>query len=183
MPQSATEPAEQALPEGDGTEAAPLGPKIVLTPQDIARLWSKIDQRAPDECWPWTAGRHTWGYGQFWVSSVGRCPGAHHVIALLHHGPAPEGMQALHSCDNPPCCNPAHIRWGTPGENMAERDARGRNAHGERQHLARLTAATVRQMRAAYAAGVGTPELGRQFGVHTSTAWAAVTRRTWRHVA
>lgn len=175
MAETTTEPAAP----GDDTPRT----EIALTPHDVARLWSKIEVRGPDECWSWKAGLHSFGYGQFWVNSILRSPGAHHVIALLSYGPAPSGMQALHSCDNPSCCNPAHIRWGTPGDNMADRDERGRNAHGERQHLARLTADLVRQMRAVHATGVGTPELGRRFGVHTSTAHAAVTRKTWRHVA
>ncbi len=42
MAQTSTEPAEQALPDGDGTEAAPLGPKHELVTTSAALI-----QRAP----------------------------------------------------------------------------------------------------------------------------------------
>ncbi len=178
-------PAEQEATLGDKHEPTATGqalPEALLTPRDIERFWSKVDRRGPDECWPWMHGQHDFGYGQFWVNAVGRCLGAHRIVAFLAYGTDADRPCALHSCDNPPCCNPAHLRWGTFGENAAERDMRGRVAHGERQGLSKLTAATVRQMRAEYASGVLTPELGRRFGVHTATAWSAVTRKTWRHV-
>jgi len=152
-----------------------------LTVEDERRFWSKVDVRGPDDCWPWTAGRGSWGYGQFWLSSLGRSPQAHRVAAHLGIGPGHGNV--LHRCDNPPCCNPAHLYWGTPGDNMRDRDERGRQAFGERIGVARLTAADVSAMRAAYADGVGTPELGRRFGVHTATAHRVVTRATWRHIA
>lgn len=39
-------------------------------------------------------------------------------------------MHVLHSCDNPPCCNPAHLFLGTNADNTADRHAKGRDARG-----------------------------------------------------
>ena len=42
------------------------------------------------------------------------------------HGPIPDGLLVLHSCDNPSCVNPDHLRVGTQAENIQDRDAKGR---------------------------------------------------------
>lgn len=51
---------------------------------------------------------------------------AHRVSYELHHGPIPQGALILHSCDNPGCVNPAHLRAGTQSENILEAFAKGR---------------------------------------------------------
>ncbi|MFB9187253.1 HNH endonuclease signature motif containing protein [Dactylosporangium sucinum] len=52
---------------------------------------------------------------------------AHRVAWEVANGqPIPDGLQVLHSCDNPPCCNPAHLSIGTQAENMQQMVARGR---------------------------------------------------------
>jgi hypothetical protein len=51
---------------------------------------------------------------------------AHRFSFEIHHGAIPDGLDVLHSCDNKPCVNPAHLRAGTPSENMREAYARGR---------------------------------------------------------
>ncbi len=105
--------------------------------QDVVeRFWSKVDRSGgPDACWPWTAHRGSDGYGKTWT---GHCKIMAHRFALeLTDGPATfEGAEAMHACDNRPCCNPAHLRWGTRRENAADMVAKGRQAHGDR-HVSR----------------------------------------------
>lgn len=67
----------------------------------------------------------------------------HRLVFTLKYGPIPPGMLVLHSCDNPPCCNLAHLRLGTDRDNADDRIARGRSKGrcqvGERNWRARLS--------------------------------------------
>jgi hypothetical protein len=45
---------------------------------------------------------------------------------VIATGIDPHHLHALHSCDRPQCCNPAHLRWGTVTENMQDKIQRGR---------------------------------------------------------
>lgn len=92
------------------------------------RFWAKVDVRGPDDCWPWLGCRDRDGYPKIKVDGTYRR--ATHVALMIDGRPRIGNLQALHSCDNPPCCNAKHLRWGTTVENMADKTARGRQARG-----------------------------------------------------
>lgn len=91
------------------------------------RFWSKVD-RSGDGCWEWQAkSRSPFGYGVMRIGGTpGRLVGAHRLAWQYTNGPIPEGLCVLHDCDNPPCCNPAHLHLGTKGDNATEKVERGR---------------------------------------------------------
>lgn len=104
------------------------------------RFWSKTDRTG--ECWVWTGARRSadqYGGGTYGVLSQqtdGRRVHsyAHRRAYELTYGPIPPGLFVLHSCDNPPCINPAHLSLGTSAENMAEAGKRHRVPEGKRHH-------------------------------------------------
>lgn len=117
----------------------------------MERFWIKVDKKGDDECWNWTGGKMLNGYGQFFHNK--KTTGSHRASWELHNNQKiPAGMFVLHSCDNPPCVNPAHLRVGTPLENMKDRSLRGRcGACGAKNNnknaLEKLTDEQVREIR------------------------------------
>ncbi len=151
-----------------------------FTPKQIERFWSKVDRSGgTDACWPWTGARHHFGHGG--VSLNGKSLRPHRVVFFLVHARWPEPC-GLHYCDNPPCCNPAHIFEGTKAENSADRDRKGRTARGESHWLARLTERDVVEIRRRYEAGQMPAIIANDYRVHPATVYDVVQRRTWRHV-
>ena len=155
------------------------------------RFWAKVDRSGGREaCWPWIAGRNKGGkgYGVCGYDSPTGDRMAHRVAWFLANGPIPDGMSVLHRCDNPPCCNPAHLFLGTYLDNARDRQAKGRGADnhrempGEAHPRAKLTDDDVRAIRAEYAAGTPALDLARRFGVNRPTIYNVAHRRRWKHV-
>lgn len=99
----------------------------------IERFRNLVDERGEDECWPWLASCKD-GYGRFKISSYETVI-ASRVALVLEHGVEHMDLHALHSCDNPPCCNPKHLRWGTPVDNASDKIERKRWKGGDQAGL------------------------------------------------
>ena len=86
-------------------------------------------KRMPNGCLEWSLGTSKAGYGQ--ISVNGKHVYTHRVAWELVNGPIPSGTHIRHYvCDNPPCCDPEHLRSGTPTENMGDMIAKGRGRSG-----------------------------------------------------
>lgn len=53
---------------------------------------------------------------------------------------------------------------------------------GSRCRNAKLTEADIPKIRARYAAGVSTTDIGKEFGISGPRAYEIATRRAWTHV-
>src|SRR4249920_2252189 len=108
------------------------------------RLWAKVIKAGENECWLWNAHCNACGYGT--IQLDGRSLLAHRVVYEITHGSIPVGMNVLHRCDNPACCNPAHLWLGSQVENIADMNAKGRNGNVGRG----MTAESIAKREATY---------------------------------
>lgn len=110
----------------DGT---PLDAKLRLEGKtDVERFWNGVEIKSENECWEWTWMKNKQGYGlKRWF---GKMELAHRIAFIVSGGViTPERPCVLHSCDNPPCCNPKHLSNGTVLENNQERHRKGRTSN------------------------------------------------------
>ena len=161
-------------------------------------FWKQLTVTA-NGCREWPRHRNKYGYGVVKRAAFRDWP-AHRVAWVLANGSIPDGMRILHRCDNPPCCEPAHLFVGTTGDNNRDAVGKGRQRHGE-GHWARrdparwetvrqlgtrqttkLDPAKVRAIRAARADGQPIKLIAEQYGISVSQAANVIHRRRWAHV-
>lgn len=106
---------------------------------EAARFLNEVVLRhAGDDCLIWPYGKTTAGYGAIMLKN--RLTHVHVHVCTVAHGPKPIGrIEAAHSCGNPSCCAPQHLRWATPRENALDKRGHGTMPRGERHHWARLS--------------------------------------------
>lgn len=144
------------------------------------RFWRHVVKG--EGCWPWQGASMTSGYGSFGVER-GQMVGAHRYSWQIANGPIPNGMWVLHTCDNRPCVNPAHLWLGSALDNNRDAIAKGRRARqdqrGEANGRAKLALDQVLHIRAS---DTPAPVLALQYGVTKELVYAIRRRRLWRHV-
>ncbi|WP_080700196.1 HNH endonuclease signature motif containing protein [Bordetella hinzii] len=158
--------AARILQESAGSPGFSLG-KFV----DANRFWSFVAKGDPKECWDWQGAKDSMGYGRFHISASRNSTALAHRVAFgLAYGKEPPAV--CHRCDNPSCCNPAHMFGGTWADNNLDMTIKGRNKvprlplRGQGHHQAKLTDAQAIEIRSAYSAGgVTQRQLAAIYGV------------------
>jgi hypothetical protein len=100
------------------------------------------------------------------------------------HGPIPEGMYVLHTCDNKVCIEPSHLFLGTKKDNSIDMAKKGRT--GSASGKPYLTPEVVLQIKQALAARVLTgrttqTRIAEEFGVRIGVVNSILHGRTWAH--
>ena len=116
-----------------------------LTEKLQALFWARVNKNGPTQphmetpCWQWTRVPRK-GYGVFWIGR--KRHGSHRIALTIAAGQIPDNLFVMHLCDNPVCCNPAHLRAGTCRENIRDASRKGRIASGDRSgpriHIERM---------------------------------------------
>lgn len=115
----------QIIPDPEAAAANPQWKRAVAFANRI--LWRCKENEAG--CWEWQGASCKKGYGRLKID--GQLHSPHRVVAyaagitkFLSHASPDDNV--LHECDNPRCCNPAHLKAGTMSQNMLDAIARGR---------------------------------------------------------
>jgi len=172
---------------GAGLAGIPVktGPKPVPA---ATRILRRAVRDPATGCLVFTGSKNRAGYGQIGSGVIrGRPIGAHVAIWEARRGPVPPGHYVCHSCDNPPCVEYEHLFLGTPKQNSADRDRKGRGRPGHvpgvRNGRAKLTDADIVAIRKLHAAGgITQAALGRQYGVSQAMIGYIVRRKSWKHI-
>lgn len=97
--------------------------RSIRTPTTETRFWDRVVR----DCWGWNGGVDDHGYATMPAGPHGSGMVRAHIISFeIHHGPVPEGLCVLHTCDNRTCTNPDHLYAGARAQNNRDKLVRGR---------------------------------------------------------
>lgn len=136
-------------------------------------LLTQIRTAGRNECWPWVGTIHKDGHG-----SYDGLP-AHRMVYQALYGPLTDEVVVRHTCDNPPCCNPAHLITGSHADNVADRVARDRSAKGQQNGRAKLT---EEQAKAILLSPHAHAYAAMQFNVTRDTVKKIRQGKLWKHL-
>ncbi len=138
------------------------------------------------ECGLWIGATGRGGYGSlaFTLSEAKHglrvnLPVRAHVAAYqILVGPIPPGHNVLHTCDNPPCCNPAHLFTGTNTDNARDAILKGRQPDTRRLNF--VDAEDIRSLYKPYDRQFGCHALGRLYDIPYQSVSRIVSGELYR---
>lgn len=146
----------------------------------VEQFWQRLDRTGPDfrglgPCWEWrtSSGGRARRYG--WTRVAGHSGMPHRIAYLIAKGDIPSGLCVLHACDNPRCCNPAHLSVGTQLDNRRQAAERGRTRR-------KLTELDALDALVATARGESQRSIAARLGVARNTVVCMLTGATFLHV-
>jgi len=105
----------------------------------------------------------------------------HHMVLEAFVGKKPDGAQCRHINGDKEDNRLCNLAWGTPKENAADKIIHGTEGFGEKNSMARLTRAKVKEMiRIRSETGESYAKIGRRYGVSAMTAYRAVEKQSWK---
>lgn len=154
-------------------------------------FWKKADTRGGG-CWEWMGTTVSDGYGYVYIGD--RPLGdrdreyAHRVAYQLGGGVLSGDDYVLHSCDNPPCVNPDHLRSGTASENTLDAIEKGRQTppdqpdnSGENHGGSVITEEQAAEIKKRYQNETA-PEVASDYPISEHTVRAIGQGRRWGHL-
>ena len=106
----------------------------------------------------------------------------HQIVAEAFLGPCPAGQQVRHGPNGVDNNSADNLSYGTAAENAMDRERDGNTARGSRNGYAKLTEATVREIRRRRAQGEKLRALASEYGISEPAVSAVSTGRNWGHL-
>ena len=168
-------PAQKALPL----------PLAALTPDFQSFFWGQVNRS--EGCWEWGGNRESGGYGRMRIGTGRAHYRAHRISYFLAYGIDPADLHVCHRCDNPLCCNPAHLFLGTDADNLADMRSKGRGRNGPvagaQNPNAKMNEADARQVIALLIAGKMNTEIAAVLPVGHSMVSKIRSGKAWQPLA
>ena len=158
----------------------------------IDRFWTKVLKS--DGCWLWQAARCRDGYGLYSIrqNGIGKQYKAHRFVKMSQGEIIPSGYVVLHTCDNPSCVNPDHLKIGTIQENNLDKLSKNRQLgpKGQKNSRSKLTDEQVKDIkkrarvgsRVGYNNGSNLKQLAKEYGTCIDTIRLIARNKIWRHI-
>lgn len=128
------------------------------------------------------------GYGFLSIfGREGNHVGTHRIAwVLANQKTIPHRHHICHTCDNPPCCNPAHLFLGSSRDNVNDANKKGHKTgkphYGSANGLAKASDDTIRLIRQMGTQHIPQRNIARIVGLSQTTVWHILHRHTWKHV-
>lgn len=150
---------------------------MISPPTDLDE-WLSSRIKVVGDCWEWKGAKRN-GYGALTYRQKGYV--ATRFVFEVKRGRKPEGM-LLHSCDNPPCVNPDHLREGTALDNSRDAVNRERIPKGEERYNAILNEEAVKCLLFLRSKGYSYGRLSKAYGLSRWTIRSATSGAAWAHL-
>ena len=152
------------------------------------KFWTQVEIKSYNECWLWKGAKTSRGYGSLHIrmpDGKRKTISAHRKAwEIANQSTIPEGKVIMHTCDNPACVNPSHLRLGTTTDNNRDTVKKRRGFVGHLNGRAKLTSQQVVEIRNLYQGGdYSMQDLGSQFGVTGTMVCNIVNHKSWKHIA
>jgi hypothetical protein len=136
-------------------------------------------KRTENNCIEWQRYRDADGYGKWRINGEKR--NVARLVCALIYGEPLSAQQALHSCDNPPCINPDHLRWGSHRDNNDDKILRQRLV-GEKHPLARYTDAQILDLKTKIANGADPVASYKALSMTRFQFHNIKSNKSWSHI-
>lgn len=153
-------------------------------------LSKNVTKAGPDECWNATGKCYNKKNWHVAFKSCGKRHLAHRAAWAEANRPITNGLFVLHRCDNPKCCNPAHLFLGTQSANALDMWEKGRArpgsirgvSHGPSQTRT-LSADGVLRLFSLYRSGLTQKAIASQLGMTDVAVSNILTGKTYPEFA
>lgn|SRR3990167_1998045 len=150
------------------------------------RFMKRVEQQE-NQCWLWI-GVTNGTYGTFHVLGANKTVYAHRLAYELFKEPIKDGNVVMHTCDNPLCVNPEHLRQGTQQENMLDKEAKGHSFYpgmrrplfGIQNSAAKVNPEIVQLIRNSYQVeNLSYGQLAKKYSISKSQVYRIVKGDHW----